>query len=94
MSIFTINSSEKAAFKLIYNTGYIVTCTYLYMVITLYIYIFSIHVDGAELNKLLGLKSTGETEKERMIRLGQMTPFGTVITSSADKDSKSVRKAE
>lgn len=51
-------------------------------------------LDGAELNKLLGLKSTGETEKEKMIRLGQMTPFGTVITSSADNNSKSVRDAQ
>ncbi|XP_061192459.1 DNA excision repair protein ERCC-6-like [Saccostrea echinata] len=44
--------------------------------------------DGAALNKLLGLGSKSETEKEKMIRLGQMTPFGTVVSSSTEKDPK------
>ncbi|XP_062591329.1 DNA excision repair protein ERCC-6-like [Saccostrea cucullata] len=50
--------------------------------------------DGAALNKLLGLNSKSETEKEKMIRLGQMTPFGTVVSSSTDKDPKSAEVVE
>ncbi|KAJ8318779.1 LOW QUALITY PROTEIN: hypothetical protein KUTeg_003870 [Tegillarca granosa] len=49
---------------------------------------------GTDLNQVLGLgpsTSQNETERERMIRLGEMTPFGTV-TAANNKPSTSTRK--
>ncbi|VDI10453.1 DNA excision repair protein ERCC-6 [Mytilus galloprovincialis] len=49
-----------------------------------------------DLNKVLGLSkaSSDETEQERMIRTGEMTPFGTIVPADGSPDKKTNTREE